>query len=514
MASLPSVVPARAARGGPAPLARATGPSPLPLAGRSRQVFARQKAPGSAGARVRLPRRTYAAPDDEAPAVSTLPGARARGTLGEPEPEGTALADMAPEVRAGVEGSQRNLVLLCALVALICAVDRAAMSVAILPMTEEFGWSDATKGAISSAFFLGYTVTNPIAGTAASSGSAKAILTVGVVVWSAFTMLTPAAAASGSVAVLLACRLVMGFGEGVTFPTIQAMMAAWIPSSSRSRALASTYAGAQAGTIVSLVTAPLLIQSFGWPSLFAVYGGAGFLWLAGWLPLVRDDPPVRIRGTRDPSSEKLDLLDLPWRDILTNGPFIALLTAHMTWAVGHYTILAWLPSFYSQEYGLDTASSATYSILPWVCTFFCTNLGGWVADGLINRGALTIGQTRKLMNSVAFLAPAAALVGLGASGAETPETALAFMTAALALGGFSGAGYASNHQDISSRIAPLLFGITNGSSSIAGTVAVYYTGVLRDQGETWGEVWGVVAGVYVVGALVYLALGSGERQFD
>lgn len=100
----------------------------------------------------------------------------------------------ATKVSVDVGPQQRALVALCALVALICAVDRAAMSVAILPMTKELHWSEATQGAVSSAFFLGYTATNPIAGTLASRGSAKTILAAGVVVWSLFTMATPVAA--------------------------------------------------------------------------------------------------------------------------------------------------------------------------------------------------------------------------------------------------------------------------------------------------------------------------------
>lgn len=38
---------------------------------------------------------------------------------------------------------------LSAMAALICSVDRAAISVAILPMSEQFGWSDSIKGAIN-----------------------------------------------------------------------------------------------------------------------------------------------------------------------------------------------------------------------------------------------------------------------------------------------------------------------------------------------------------------------------
>ena len=54
------------------------------------------------------------------------------------------------------------VVALCAAVSLICSIDRASISVAIVPMAEQYGWSDSVKGAISSSFFLGYTITNLI----------------------------------------------------------------------------------------------------------------------------------------------------------------------------------------------------------------------------------------------------------------------------------------------------------------------------------------------------------------
>ena len=65
----------------------------------------------------------------------------------------------------------------------------------------------------------------------------------------------------------------------MAFPTIQALFATYIGAETRSSALANTYAGAQAGTLCALVTAPVLISNFGWPAIFVVYGGAGYVWL-------------------------------------------------------------------------------------------------------------------------------------------------------------------------------------------------------------------------------------------
>lgn len=49
----------------------------------------------------------------------------------------------------------KSLVGFCGLAGLICSVDRAAISVAILPMSQEYGWDESTKGLISSVFLLG-----------------------------------------------------------------------------------------------------------------------------------------------------------------------------------------------------------------------------------------------------------------------------------------------------------------------------------------------------------------------
>lgn len=148
---------------------------------------------------------------------------------------------------------------LSAIAALICSVDRAAISVAILPMSEEYGWSDSTKGAINSAFYVGYTITNLVGGYLASSLSAKQVLGWGVVLWSIFTITTPTAAAT-SLPVLLGNRAVMGAGEGVTFPCVQNIVKGWVPADTRTRALTLIYSGGQLGTIVALITAPLIIN--------------------------------------------------------------------------------------------------------------------------------------------------------------------------------------------------------------------------------------------------------------
>lgn len=69
-------------------------------------------------------------------------------------------------------------------------------------------------------------------------------------------------------------------------------------------------------------------------------------------------------------------------------------------------------------------------------------------------------------------------------------------------------------QDISSRYAAVLFGITNALSSLMGTFSVYATGLILESTESWSLVFQLVAAFYLVGAVGFLAWASAEQQFE
>ena len=46
----------------------------------------------------------------------------------------------------------------------ICYIDRVNISVAIIPMQEQFGWSESQVGIIFSSFYLGYIFTMTFGG--------------------------------------------------------------------------------------------------------------------------------------------------------------------------------------------------------------------------------------------------------------------------------------------------------------------------------------------------------------
>lgn len=60
-----------------------------------------------------------------------------------------------------------TVVLPTALTLLLCNMDRICLSVAILPMSREFGWHPSFQGVVQSAFLWGYMATQLLGGTLA-----------------------------------------------------------------------------------------------------------------------------------------------------------------------------------------------------------------------------------------------------------------------------------------------------------------------------------------------------------
>lgn len=326
---------------------------------------------------------------------------------------------------------------------------------------------------------------------------------------------------------------------------MQAVVKGWVPADKRSRALTLIYSGHQLGSILSLLVSPLLITGLGWPWVFYAYGLLGFVWLAGWEPLIGTHPPLATPassgrdlaaiGTGAAAAAQggpgggagggasggssgggpLALRDLPWRAFLTNRAFLALLLAHATFGIGYNMLIAWLPTYFNQRFGVDVRESSFLSILPWLVMALATNASGWVADHLVNSKALSTTRTRKLLQVAGSAGPAACFLLL-AHGPDTVSSrgAVALLTVAMGFQGLQAGGFASNHQDISGRLASVLFGITNAFASLAGSVFVYLIGVILDATGSWALVFKLVAAVNLASAAVYVTCATSDPQFD
>jgi MFS family permease len=72
-------------------------------------------------------------------------------------------------------------------------------------------------------------------------------------------------------------------------PAMNNLLSRWIPVSERSRSLAFVYSGMYLGSVTGLACSPTLIQRYGWPSVFWVFGSIGAVWYAVWQQYVTSE---------------------------------------------------------------------------------------------------------------------------------------------------------------------------------------------------------------------------------
>src|SRR3978361_1232023 len=164
--------------------------------------------------------------------------------------------------------------LLC-LLYFITYIDRVNISTAASEIQAEFGFSKTQLGLIFSAFAYPYLVFQVIGGWVGDKFGARKTLFWCGLVWAAATMLTGFA---GGLVSLFAARLLVGLGEGATFPTATRAMQNWIAPGKRGFAQGITHAFARLGNAVAPPIVAFLLYHFGCRTKLVIRAARSFLW--------------------------------------------------------------------------------------------------------------------------------------------------------------------------------------------------------------------------------------------
>ena len=421
------------------------------------------------------------------------------------------------ESNSGFWKTRYSVILMCFAATFVCYIDRVNISVAIIPMAEEFKWDLETQGIILSSFYVGYLIMQVMGGFLADRFGGKVVLGLGVLIWSFFTIATPWAAFSGMIG-LLAARIGMGLGEAVTFPSVYSLITRWFPVHEKAKAVAFNASGIPIGTVFALVVTPIIVSELGWEWAFYLFGLVGVAWYAAWHLVVTNTPAEHPRiaaaemqfiAANAPATGTVETP--PMRQFLRNKALWAIIVAHFcnNWTL--YVILSWLPKFVNDGLGVAFASVGLIAMLPHLTSFLCLNIAGNIADRLIQRG-LSVTFVRKLMQSIGFGGLAICLLLITA--VDDVWSAIGLLCLGKLFGAAGIGGHSVNHMDIGPRYAGTLMGITNTFATLPGIVAVYITGYILQVSGSWDWVFISTAGVTLFGMVFYLIFGSGERQFD
>ena len=420
----------------------------------------------------------------------------------------------------------RWLVSMTVLAVYICMIDRIAISIAIIPMAEDNGWSPTVQGAVMSAFFLGYVTLQIPAGYLSDRFGGKWVLGLGVLFWSLFTLLTPASAALG-ITVLLACRFLMGVAEAVTWPSIYSLYSRWVHPDRRASAVGLMNSGISGGAVIALICTPWLISVWSWQGAFYLYGVLGILWFAVWSPLARSRPAVKtdwdapdavlanaevgsVADQNDVSAQTA-YPRLTVRGMLRSRAVWAIAVAHICINWSLYLVLSWFPTFVNRELGADLQLAGFLALAPTIVSLVMAPLAGRLFDRLVTKGYDRL-IVRRVMQSLAFVGITAAMMAITLT--DSLILSVTVITLSNALTAFSIGGFATNHLDIAPNQSGLLMGVTNTLAAVSSSASVFVSGWIQDLSGGWDAVFLTAAGVSVFGAVIYASLAGVAREFD
>ncbi|KYN02580.1 Putative inorganic phosphate cotransporter [Cyphomyrmex costatus] len=390
-------------------------------------------------------------------------------------------------------------------------------------MDGRYNWDERTQGLILSSFFWGYIVTHIPGGILSERFGGKYTLGLGIFSTAIFTLLTPLVVQWGEEVGLIVLRILMGLGEGTTFPALNAMLAQWTPPEERSVIGSLVFAGAQLGTVFANLISGLILHEYKWPVVFYVFGAIGVLWFAVWVLICYNNPyehpyisdrEVKFLHERMNEHTHTKPPTVPWRHMLRSAPLWALIAAQIGHDWGFFTLVTDLPKYMSSVLGYSIKSNGLVSALPYLIMWFCSIGSSWLADWMITKGVMSRTNVRKLGTTIASIGPGVFIIAASYSSCDR-TLVVAMFTIGMALMGTFYPGMKVNGLDLTPNYSGTLMALVNGAGAITGIITPYIVGELAPQQTMtqWRIVFWIVLGVFILTNAVFVAFASGEVQY-
>lgn len=164
-----------------------------------------------------------------------------------------------------------------------------------------------------------------------------------------------------------------------------------------------------------------------------------------------------------------------------------------------------------------------------------------LSDFLMNRSYISVGNGRKLFNSIGSWIPVICLISLGYVTKENTALAVFLLTLAVGINSGTYVGYMCNHIDLSPNFAGTLMGMTNCLANVMSLLGPLFVGfvvttavqihiygqfivdvikliyslfvVIQSDPSQWRIVFFVTSGFFFCGNLIFVIFGRGKIQY-
>ena len=179
---------------------------------------------------------------------------------------------------------------------------------------------------------------------------------------------------SESAELLLCSRLIEGVGYASIFVAGPALIAKTVSNKNRATAVSLWSSTTPIGMTIAVVLAPMLMEAFGWRSLWIVTAGISIIFLMIFFKFMM---PI-LENTTQKKETRWEHIKITVTSI---GPWL-LTICFMTYTFQWMTVMVWLPTFAVEERGLNIEIASMLA-----ATAIAINIpGNWLGSWLIHKG--------------------------------------------------------------------------------------------------------------------------------
>ncbi|MBE3588460.1 MAG: MFS transporter [Thermoanaerobacteraceae bacterium] len=399
------------------------------------------------------------------------------------------------------------------IITLVSYMDRVNLSVAVPLIMKEFHLNASQIGVVISGLTIGYTIMNFPGGFLADRFSPKWILVIALILWS---LLTIATGLAWSFASLFIIRILFGASEGPLGPCNTKIVSQWMLPRERGTASGLWLSAMTLGMVVGAPLSAYIIHSYGWRSVFYIFGvgGIGLALLTTYLlqskpeehpwidkhelAVIREHNYPEKMSVQKESSGKLLLAvfssPLAWLLALTYFGLTALYWANV----------GWLPTYFVKARGSNILSSGLYSALP----YFSASLGPVIIGALSDR--LFKGWRSPLLITVSIITVPFVFIAVNAAQLET--SLIAFCLAAFF--DFAGIGlmWALSLELFPKERVAAASGFMLMWGSAAGILSPIITGVILQNTGSFNHAYYAFAIAALFSAILAVGLLLREKE--
>jgi sugar phosphate permease len=406
-----------------------------------------------------------------------------------------------------------NVLILICLMYGITYIDRVNVSTASAAFKQELHLTNTQVGLVFSAFAYPYLFLQVIGGWVSDRFGARRALTISAIIWASATLFTGLVT---TLAAMIFARVMLGLGEGATFPTATRAMSDWTPPGKRAFAQGITHSCARLGNALTPPLVAWLMALVTWRGSFVILGVISTAWAIAWGWYFRDNPgdhPVI-------TSQELETLPpyvsraekkknpVPW--LLLTRRMLPVIVVYFCYGWTLWLYLAWIPQFFLHSYKLDLKNSALFSAGVFFAGVVGDTLGGVLSDRIFEK-THSRDKARRNLVVVGFLCSLAFMVPI----VFTHNLKLAAICLSLAFffAEFTIGPMWAIPMDIAPKFSGSASGLMNTGSALAAILSPLVFGYVIDKTGNWELPFVGSIGLLFIGSILAFWMKP-DRELD